>query len=195
MSNSNVKLRHKVHLRKKADAAVDSNRGNSIDSSTTTKKWLVAGGAIILVILCGFGAWHYLATDTLTEIYPLTEVIEASEVATSPEEEEETADEAAALSDKAPVDEEAGTTNEAVAPAEAVSGAQSDNAPTAVAATPAESKPSPASAPDISNDVEVEAMKVIRGDYGVGQERKDKLGSKYQAIQARVNELKRNGVF
>lgn len=48
---------------------------------------------------------------------------------------------------------------------------------------------------NVSNDVEAEAMKVIRGDYGLGQERKDKLGSKYQSIQNRVNELKREGVF
>lgn len=47
----------------------------------------------------------------------------------------------------------------------------------------------------VSNDVEAEAMKVIRGDYGIGQERKDKLGSKYQTIQSRVNELKREGIF
>ena len=47
----------------------------------------------------------------------------------------------------------------------------------------------------ISNDVEAEAMKVIRGEYGIGQERKDKLGAKYQPIQNRVNELKREGVF
>ncbi len=38
-------------------------------------------------------------------------------------------------------------------------------------------------------------MKVIRGEYGIGQERKDKLGAKYQPIQNRVNELKREGVF
>ena len=48
---------------------------------------------------------------------------------------------------------------------------------------------------NVSNDVEAEAMKVIRGDYGVGQERKNKLGEKYQTIQNRVNELKHEGVF
>lgn len=47
----------------------------------------------------------------------------------------------------------------------------------------------------VSNDVEAEALKVIRGEYGVGQERKDKLGTKYQTIQSRVNELKREGIF
>lgn len=48
---------------------------------------------------------------------------------------------------------------------------------------------------NVSNDVEAEAMKVIRGDYGIGQERKNKLGDKYQTIQNRVNELKREGLF
>lgn len=48
---------------------------------------------------------------------------------------------------------------------------------------------------NVTNDVEAEAMKVIRGDYGVGQERKNKLGTQYQPIQNRVNQLKRDGVF
>lgn len=47
----------------------------------------------------------------------------------------------------------------------------------------------------VSNDVEAEAIKVIRGEYGIGQERKNKLGNKYEAIQRRVNELKREGAF
>lgn len=47
----------------------------------------------------------------------------------------------------------------------------------------------------VSNDVEVEALKVIRGEYGIGQERKNRLGNKYDAIQQRVNELKRKGAF
>lgn len=48
---------------------------------------------------------------------------------------------------------------------------------------------------NVSNDIESEARKVIRGDYGVGQERKNKLGNKYESIQSRVNELKREGIF
>lgn len=50
-------------------------------------------------------------------------------------------------------------------------------------------------APAVSADIEAEALKVIRGDYGVGQERKDRLGAQYAAIQGRVNELKREGKF
>lgn len=44
-------------------------------------------------------------------------------------------------------------------------------------------------------DVETEALKVVRGDYGNGAERKNRLGDRYNAIQKRVNELKREGRF
>lgn len=48
---------------------------------------------------------------------------------------------------------------------------------------------------NVTFDVDDEAIKVIRGDYGVGQIRKDKLGVRYQTIQSRVNEMKRKGIF
>lgn len=48
---------------------------------------------------------------------------------------------------------------------------------------------------DISDDIELEAMNVIRGDYGNVPERRRILGSKYQKIQNRVNQLKKEGVF
>jgi hypothetical protein len=38
-------------------------------------------------------------------------------------------------------------------------------------------------------DIEVLARSVIRGDYGNGEERKNKLGVYYYAVQARVNEI------
>ena len=48
---------------------------------------------------------------------------------------------------------------------------------------------------EIVSDVETEALKVIRGDYGNNPQRIKNLGSNYQSIQNRVNELKRHGVF
>lgn len=69
-------------------------------------------------------------------------------------------------------------------------------------AKPAQSKPastettksfSATSAP-ISGDVEENARRVIRGDFGNGQERKDKLGSSYSEIQGKVNEMYRQGL-
>lgn len=44
-----------------------------------------------------------------------------------------------------------------------------------------------------SNDVEEKAMQVWNGAYGNGAERKTKLGSAYNAVQKRVNEMYRNG--
>ena len=39
------------------------------------------------------------------------------------------------------------------------------------------------------DDVDALARAVIRGDYGNGAERKRRLGSLYDAVQARVNEI------
>ncbi|MBD5239140.1 MAG: hypothetical protein HDS64_05125 [Bacteroidales bacterium] len=47
----------------------------------------------------------------------------------------------------------------------------------------------------VSNDIEVEALNVIKGTYGDGNERKSRLGVRYAEIQNRVNELKRAGKF
>ncbi len=69
-------------------------------------------------------------------------------------------------------------------------------------AKPAQSKPastettkpfSATSAP-VSGDIEENARRVIRGDFGNGQERKDKLGSSYSEIQGKVNEMYRQGL-
>lgn len=51
-----------------------------------------------------------------------------------------------------------------------------------------------ASAP-IGEDVVENAKRVIRGDFGNGQERKDKLGSAYSEIQRKVNEMYRQGLI
>ena len=48
---------------------------------------------------------------------------------------------------------------------------------------------------NVSSDVETEAMKVIRGDYGVGQERKDKLGTKYHEHTRNTNRSGRESAF
>ena len=38
-------------------------------------------------------------------------------------------------------------------------------------------------------DIDALARAVIRGEYGNGEERKSRLGSLYDAVQARVNEI------
>lgn len=73
----------------------------------------------------------------------------------------------------------------------------------ATIAGPAQSKPaatqttkpssSSTSAP-VSGDVEENARRVIRGDFGNGLERRDKLGTSYSEIQGKVNEMYRQGL-
>lgn len=73
----------------------------------------------------------------------------------------------------------------------------------ATIAKPAQSKPaatqttkpssSSTSAP-VSGDVEENARRVIRGDFGNGLERRDKLGTSYSEIQGKVNEMYRQGL-
>lgn len=46
----------------------------------------------------------------------------------------------------------------------------------------------------INGDVEENARRVIRGEFGNGQTRKDKLGTSYSEIQGRVNEMYRQGL-
>ena len=43
--------------------------------------------------------------------------------------------------------------------------------------------------PQITNSIEDLAQKVIAGEYGNGEERKQKLGSLYNEVQNKVNEI------
>lgn len=47
----------------------------------------------------------------------------------------------------------------------------------------------------ISGTLEEKAKRAIRGDFGNGQIRKDRLGDEYAEIQNKVNEMYRNGML
>lgn len=93
---------------------------------------------------------------------------------------------------EAPLKEaEVATSGEAVTEegkAEEYSGGKSEETPKAERT---ESAPS-SKKPILSDDIEKLALDVIRGNYGNGAERKEKLGDNYQAIQNIVNEIYRN---
>lgn len=46
----------------------------------------------------------------------------------------------------------------------------------------------------VNGTIEEKARQVIRGNFGNGQERKDKLGASYSEIQSKVNEMYRQGL-
>ena len=170
MSNQEVKLKRKVQLREKAEepnvVLTPPDNGNIPKS----KKWIWGVAAIIVVGLIGY--WGFSKSDKVAEETSSTEVVEeviAEQPTTTSElEKDNIADENTADTDATTPSE---NTSETMKPSTSLANS------------------------NVSNDVEAEAMKVIRGDYGVGQERKNKLGVKYQTIQNRVNELKREGVF
>lgn len=54
--------------------------------------------------------------------------------------------------------------------------------------------PSPAAPPAPSGDVDALARRVIAGEFGNGDERRRRLGSRYAAVQRRVNEILGGGV-
>lgn len=85
-------------------------------------------------------------------------------------------------------DAPAGAPNEVQPQDDAVNAAT----PSTQSETSTPSTPSPTKATAPSTDVDAEVQKVLHGDYGNGQERKDKLGSSYTKIQRAVNRYYRS---
>lgn len=152
-------------------------------------KWLWIALAIIVIILL---IWWLLPGNS-TESEPIVEEETIEEVATPADHAEEVSDATEIPAGENAVEENANN-DESSNPSEpAVNNPETTPAPAAPQTTNNVSTNNASSA--ISNDVEAEAIKVIRGEYGIGQERKNMLGNRYEAIQRRVNELKREGAF
>ena len=191
MENKDIKLKHKVQLRKKAEEPINDSifEGESENNSPKSKNWI--WWIVAIVILCLIGFLVLSKSDKKAGQEPVAETVEkvtteepveampSDSVTEDMAVENSTEDEATVSSDKSSVDSDSNEQVQSTVPSE------SANVATTISSTNS----------NISNDVEAEAIKVIRGDYGIGQERKDRLGAKYQTIQNRVNELKREGVF
>ncbi|MCX4294645.1 MAG: hypothetical protein OSJ56_11400 [Prevotella sp.] len=195
MANSDVKLKHKVQLRKKVEEEPQPVVAPKPEPTPTptpepenTKSnrwiWWVVG----VIILCIIGYFLFSKSGKEQPAQPETEVIEE---VSAIECVDEATDQPEVVQDEANA-EEAFKASQTEQPAEdPKAGAQAP----VTNVVPEQTQQKATESTSISNDVEAEAMKVIRGEYGIGQERKDKLGAKYQPIQNRVNELKREGVF
>ena len=180
MANSDVKLKHKVQLRKKVEEPEVSVNKGDIEPKSKLWLWLLLG----IVVLGGVGYMFFSKSGDKVAETPEQE-IEA--VAESSVPADIIAAEGTDIEEADPNDgNAAANTSEPKGPEAVETTATADNTSNVSSSTQLNES-------NVSNDVE--AMKVIRGDYGIGQERKDKLGSKYQTIQSRVNELKREGIF
>lgn len=193
MANSDVKLKHKVQLRKKVEEPEVSGNNGSIEPDLTTtptpnkpksKNWLwILLGVIVL------GVIGYIFFSKSGDKAAETSDQEAEVVVAHSEPTDTTIVEGTEGEEIAPENDNEVANNPETQSSDAV------ETPATVDNTSNGTPSTSVNVPNVSNDVEAEAMKVIRGDYGIGQERKDKLGSKYQTIQSRVNELKREGIF
>lgn len=167
---TDVKLKKKVTLRAKQPIGSDGftpppqERGSKL-------KWIVSGIVLIAVLLGGYAYYNntneYEDRETQTA---LTNVSDNKEQADSTE-----------TSGKENPTEDEQEKNEGTPP---------QNAPDVsikkdVNAGERSERP--------MGSVEEKARQVIRGNYGNGQVRKDKLGDEYQTIQDMVNEMYRNG--
>lgn len=193
MGDSDVKLKHKVQLRKKVEepqpvAPEPELTPVQAPEPVTTKSnkwiWWVVG----LIVLCIIGYFIFSKSDEEQPVQTETEVVE--EVAAI-----DGVDEAANQPEGVQDEVNAEETPDAIQTEQSAEEPKTEDQAPVSNVTPAQTQSNAIESASVSNDVEAEAMKVIRGDYGIGQERKDKLGAKYQPIQNRVNELKREGVF
>lgn len=171
--------------KQKTTAPVESAHATSEPQPEEKKgnKALIWIAAIIVVALLAWWLWPSSSSSDVVD-EPTEQVEESADVAADSVPTETTVPEE--QSESAVSEEEASSTSAETNPA--------TSAPAAESATTSVTAPVYATA-NVSNDIESEARKVIRGDYGVGKERKDRLGSQYQVIQQRVNELKREGAF
>lgn len=173
--------------------------------------WVLIVVAILLFILamslmkgCNGGETATSGNDTTVEMVDEDTAVNNGAQEAAMEETPGSAEEAATPeisggdTNGATVPSEPSTPEEPAAVTPAASAAATPATPVA---TPAQKRSGSVAAPAISRDapvsdnVEQEALRVIRGDYGVGRERKERLGASYGAIQAEVNALKRAGKF
>lgn len=174
-------LKHKVTLRTKVAeeepvAALAGNKGNG------TKKWWLV---IILVVVALAVALSFIFrdTDSNTENTPI-EATGKTEMPVPAQSEESVAEETIPGPD-APVAEEIEAeeipAEKVHEPATSVAEQKENTVRKTTASTPAA----------LSGSLEEQARRVIRGDYGNGAERRERLGDRYSEIQNRVNEIYR----
>lgn len=152
---------------KEPQVVKDGGENNSTSSKSKTWLWIVI--LLILAVIVYFAVRSCVSP-------PLTDEGEAS----SKDEQEEV------------MDDEAGTAETIVADAESNADTQAETY--SVPKIEESSNAGSANTAYEQVDIETTAINVIRGDYGNGQERKDKLGSTYADVQKRVNEMYRQGI-
>lgn len=192
--------KRKFDLEKDIDdeiAPASENNGDEIINQDSFggdngKKWIIL---IFVTIVIAVIAWLLLGGDKDNDPKPTTDDVETIDQADIEETDIQPVvnDNEPAASDGDYGDEEASSQEGQIASdSEPAFETDASNAPNEL---PIEARQTvnPVAIP--SSDIEAEAMKVIRGEYGDGAERVRALGPKYADIQRRVNQLKAQGAF
>lgn len=172
--------------------------------------WKYILGTVIAVGLC-YGAYYAFNSSSKTDeaSKPLTEVVkdnDSNNVQATDSTKESAAEDKPAVGEEnsngasatSPKNEEnAGISKKSQAETKQASNVKPATEKRATAhSNAASSEPSEASqqVSVLSGTLEQKANEVIRGNYGNGEVRKQKLGEQYTEIQSKVNEMYRNGL-
>lgn len=206
-----VRIKQKVTLKKKSQQGRVTDSGNQAKndhieqsephkSNSGTSKWLLIIIAVILilaVVLC-LRSWGGSSSEVVAahEPEPTSKASNAVDNSSlSPEQSVEVAKEGepvqqVSVTNSEQANEEVGTSTSETQENEVVSAEAKQE--------PVPSKPSEVKTTEVpvahSGDIEEVAWNVIRGLYGNGNVRKEKLGDNYTLIQNKVNEMYRQGL-
>ena len=180
-----VELKRKVTLKTKSSSEEELEKPINLNPKTTNnrKKILVGVAALIVVVIAGFVLFgnqqstrqsNSIATDSLSK----DSVQKDSTIADSLNREK-----IKVVSNAETGYEDSETKTE-----------EMQSKSSASAGSAIESQHEPVVENSSLNSVEAKAKQVIRGIYGNGSVRKQKLGNDYAEIQGKVNEMYRNGL-
>ena len=217
MAKNDVKLKHKVQLRKKVEepevtpASLDPV--GDYQEKRNKKGWMWIALGVVVAFLCILFLWIIPSKDKSgvggTDIEPAPEQTETTvagdngEAVEAPESPENGMSDAAAPTaepaKEAPVKTEepkaAAASNGQPAEAAAAAPAPATVKQSASTSHHGKSRRKASSRKTSLRGESKDVLKVIRGDYGNASDRKRNLGSRYRKIQKRVNQLKRSGAF
>lgn len=170
------------------------NGGEMANDNSNKKKWIII---VLVVIVVGIVAWLLFGKGKSEDVRESKPAIEQTEKQKPGSIADTTTTDS---TNKVPPAASAVTSNQKN---ESASGAQSiseeplhNSGSTHRNSTPEEMTPSTQTGnmTELSLTLDEQAHKVIRGDFGNGEERKQKLGSRYDSIQKRVNEMYKEGL-
>lgn len=159
---------------KKPDEESDGASSGETPGTSNNRGKLIAGVVVILAVLA-FVAYRSCISGHEQNLEPTNTVVSDST-------EKENADTVSSVKKTSDSENEKMQAND-----------DNGNVGTPTTSSTSESTTEPRTASSSQKSIEGKAMQVWDGIYGNGTERKSKLGSDYQAVQKRVNEMYRNG--